>query len=226
MDGLNEKQLRFVELYQRSVAAGKPNATQAYIAAGYKARGKSAGNAASKLLEHDGIKALLKPVKAEAEIARVEQVTGIVINRERIRLEMARLAFVNPKAFFRPDGTKKAIHELDDDTAAALASFEVEEEVTPGDEGGTITRTTKYKTWDKNKALSNLADTEPGVWVNDRKDQPAGGTNVNVNVTTAVINPLPAPAAVVEFLRDLGIACNLPVLPDGGEQPVDRPEGV
>ncbi len=62
------------ERFAQGIARGLP-ATQAYIQAGYKARGKSAGNAASRLLENDGIqtrllelaKKLAKPAIADAD---------------------------------------------------------------------------------------------------------------------------------------------------------------
>ena len=42
--------------------------------------------------------------------------------------EVGRLAFVDPRKFYREDGTLKTPMELDDNTAAALASIEVFEE--------------------------------------------------------------------------------------------------
>lgn len=58
---LNPKQLKFVALYLAS-----SNATQSYIGAGYSARGRSAGNNASRLLEHPGVKAALEAATAQA----------------------------------------------------------------------------------------------------------------------------------------------------------------
>ena len=52
------------ERFAQAIAQGK-TATDAYIAAGYKARGKSAGNAASRLLENDGVKRRLEEIAAE-----------------------------------------------------------------------------------------------------------------------------------------------------------------
>lgn len=164
---LNHRQLKFVE---RFLATG--NATQAYLDARYSSSRRSAEANAARLMRDPRIQELLKP-------ARAELVRDIEISRERIRIEMARLAFVSPKAFFHPDGSVKQIHELDADTAAALASFEVEETV---DGNGTVTRTKKFRLWDKNRALSNLADTEPGVWAEDAKGR-GDATNMTVNIT-------------------------------------------
>lgn len=52
------------ERFAQAIAQGK-SATDAYIQAGYKARGKSAGNAASRLMENDGIKRRLEEIAAE-----------------------------------------------------------------------------------------------------------------------------------------------------------------
>ena len=187
---INAKQLRFVELYQQSLAAGKPNAAQAYSVAYGQPNLKTAKACAYKLLTNADLQQLLQPAQQAAEVARVATVHGIEITRDRIRLEMARLAFVNPKNLFRDDGTPKAVCELDDDTAAALAQFEVEQATT---DDGTTVRTTKYKLWDKNKALSTLADTEPGVWADDARNKDAqappavvGITNVNVTVVNRI----------------------------------------
>lgn len=213
---LNPKQLKFVE---RFLATG--NATQSYIDAGYKCNREAASAASARLLGDVRVQQLLKPAQQAAEVARVETVGRIEITRDRIRTELARLAFFQPKRLFRADGTAIPVHELDDDTAAAIASLEIEEEYDAGDVGSdrppTVTRTKRVKFWDKNRALVSLADTEPGAWAGKEGERPAdgagtGNTNVNVNVTvgTAVV-----PAAVVGFLRDLGLPCP-PVLPADG----------
>lgn len=219
----NPKQLRFVELYQRTVAAGQPNATRAYMEAYGQTDARAARAAAARLLAKGSVQQLLRPTRDAAEAARVEQVRGIEITRDRIRLEMARLAFVDPRRFFRPDGTPKPVADLDDDTAAALASVEVEERVVPGSE--VTVRTTKIRLWDKGRALASLADTEPGVWAGKDSsggNHPAPAGNVHVNV----VNVLPAPAAVAGFLRDLGLPCPGDILPDGAGEPVGGGTGV
>jgi len=223
MADLNPKQLRFVELYQLSVAGGQPNATQAYMEAYGQTDARAARAAAARLLARGSVQQLLRPAREAADTARAERVRGIEITRDRIRLEMARLAFVDPRRFFKPDGSPKSVVDLDEDTAAALAAVEVEERGVPGSE--VVVRTTKIKLWDKGRALASLADTEPGVWAGKDSSggaSPAPAGNVNVNV----VNVLPAPAAVAGFLRDLGLPCPGDVLPDGAGEPVDRRAGV
>lgn len=79
---LNPKQLKFVERY---LATG--NATQSYIDAGYTARGKSATNAASVLLENDGVKAVV-----DAHRAKATEKQGITAEwyAERVKTEAER----------------------------------------------------------------------------------------------------------------------------------------
>lgn len=159
---LNEKQLKFVELY---LATG--DATQSYIDAGYGSRGRSASNAANRLLSHVGVKRLLQQANNKAIETACEtkfQTTTQTLNRieltaELVLDEMRKLAFLDPRKVFRPDGTLKAIHELDDDTAACVSSLEIEEDIERAETGDavvTVVRTTKVKFWDKRKALTDL----------------------------------------------------------------------
>ena len=70
---------------------------------------------------------LLKDVKVQEYIqkrrANVEKKTEITM--ERIEREYEKIAFLDPRKFYNPDGTLKEIHELDADTAAALAGMDV-----------------------------------------------------------------------------------------------------
>lgn len=93
---LNAKQLRFVSLYQASVASGKPNAAQAYIDAGYKCSRASARAAAARLLADVSVQQLLLPAKQAAEIARVETVRGIEATREAVLERFWAVATADP----------------------------------------------------------------------------------------------------------------------------------
>jgi phage terminase small subunit len=122
------------------------NATQAYIRAGYSEKG--AGQSAERLLRNAEIKARIADLQ-ERIASRLE------ITAERVLRETARLAFSDPRKFFNADGSLKPITELDDDTAAALASFESVEKAVPGGEGATE-QIRKFKVWDKAAALGLL----------------------------------------------------------------------
>jgi len=165
MRPLTPKQLKFIERY---LATG--NATQAYVDAGYRARGKSAGNSASRLLENDGIKAAIVGHRAAAE-------KSCGLTAEWVLREMQKIASLDPRRMFHPDGTRKQIHELDDDTAACIAGLEIEEITKPGLTEPLTTRTVKVKCWDKRLAIQDLGKYFK-LWDGEGKV----GVHVNVNV--------------------------------------------
>jgi phage terminase small subunit len=122
-----------------------------------------AGNAArragysERTADQSGYRLLRKP-KISGRIAalQAEVTSRLEITVERVLLEAARLAFSDPRRLFDADGNLKPIAELDDDTAAALASFESVERPIPGGEGKTeVIR--KVKTWSKPEAVTLLA---------------------------------------------------------------------
>lgn len=91
------------------------NATQAAVRAGYAAR--SAHNQAARMMRNDEVL---------AEIARLQEGrsarTGVTA--DAVVQQLARVAFFDVRALFRPDGTPKAPHELGDDAAAAVAAVD------------------------------------------------------------------------------------------------------
>ena len=141
---LSKKQIRFCNEYLVDY-----NATQAAIRAGYsKKTGYSQGQ---RLLKNAEVKIFLQN-KGNKIVNKLEA------SQERTMKEISRIAFFDIRNLFKEDGTLKAIHELDDDTAAVLASSEVEELFLGGNEGKIhIGNLKKLKLWDKLKALEMLA---------------------------------------------------------------------
>lgn len=82
--------------------------------------GKRARAYAHKMLQDPRVKAEIKRRLAPT-LKRLE------ITKERVLEEIARVAFFDPRKFYREDGSLKAVTELDDDTAAALAGMDIEE---------------------------------------------------------------------------------------------------
>ena len=141
--GLTRKQQKFVAAYLASLD-GKASA----IAAGYSR--KSAEALASQLLKNP---------KVSAEIAKKhgKMLGKYEISAERVLAELAKLAFVDPRKFFRADGSAVPIHEIDDDTAAALAGLEITEEYEGrGEDRKQIGYTKKFKFADKGINLERL----------------------------------------------------------------------
>lgn len=95
------------------------NATKAAIAAGYSKH--TARTQGSKLLTKPDIKQLVDAGRARlAGIAEASQ--------ERVVKELARIAFVDIRKLLTPHGAMRRLDEIDDDTAAAIAGMEIEEE--------------------------------------------------------------------------------------------------
>jgi phage terminase small subunit len=134
---MKDKRRRFVEEYLVC-----RDATNAAVAAGYaRTTASSRGyqflrypEVAAAIAEHD-----------RALTAKLE------ITAERVLLETSRLAFSDHRKLYKADGSLKPLHELDDDTAAALASVESVTRVGRGAEGGSQLH--KVKLGDKQAAL-------------------------------------------------------------------------
>lgn len=139
-----DKRSAFVEAY----FANGENGTQAAITAGF------APNSASVTAAR-----LLKDARVQSEIARrrTEIVATLELSTERTIKEVSRLAFCDPRKLVDEYGNLKPLHELDDDTAAAIASVEV-------DKDGGI----KYKFWDKNSAIEKAAKVQ-GLYQKDNE---------------------------------------------------------
>lgn len=111
---LNDRQARFVAEYLKDM-----NATAAYKRAGYTAKGNAAEVNAARLLRN---------AQVQAEVAkRTQKLMGkLEISVERVLRERARLAFLDPRKLVDANGKPLGVHELDEDTAAAVAGFETE----------------------------------------------------------------------------------------------------
>jgi len=133
---LNRRQEEFVRAYLLDL-----NAVAAYRRAGYKATGHSAEVAAARLLKN------VEVAKA-IETAMAERAARTNIDADRIVRELGKIAFFDVRKALNDDGSMKPISELDDDMAAALASFDIVE--LGGEQGGVIR---KVRLADKLRAL-------------------------------------------------------------------------
>lgn len=122
------------------------NATRAAVAAGYAA--ETAGIYANSLLKRpaveNAIQEKLKQLEKAAEITR-----------EKVLVEFAKLAFVDPQKFYDENGNLKSIPELDKDTAAALTGFDVSTTYINGEEQISVLKKIKFA--DKKASLDSLA---------------------------------------------------------------------
>jgi phage terminase small subunit len=153
---LTPKQRRFIEEYLIDL-----NATQAAIRAGYSV--KNAGKIGPELLGKTRIKEAID--RALAERSRR---TGI--NQDRVLLELAKIAFLNPVDVINMDEATIRGDANREDTAA-ISSVKVKTIPTP--DGNIVER--EVKTYDKLKALEQIGK-HLGMW----KD------NININAEVAV----------------------------------------
>lgn len=139
-----DRKVAFVEAY----LSNGGNATDAALQAGY-----SAGGAAKQGYRMSKDPAILSML----DIRRADVCTKLEISTERILQERARLSFFDVRKLFDKDGKPIPIHELDDDSAAAIAGLEVVEQFEgTGDNKQFVGYLKKYKLSDKGASLTAL----------------------------------------------------------------------
>lgn len=112
-DHVKQRRTRFIKEYLID-----QNATRAAKAAGYSEH--TAHVQGARLLSNANIKA-----EIDKQNAKINEKLDLTI--ERVKEEIARLAYYDPKAFWNEDGTAKPIHEIDEDSRRAIAGFETAE---------------------------------------------------------------------------------------------------
>lgn len=118
---LSAKQQRFVEEYLLDA-----NATQAAKRAGYS----------EKTAHRIGAENMQKPAIVKAiEAANEKRSERTQVTADDVVRELARLGFSDVRRLFTPGGALRRIHDLDDDTAAAISSIEVVTKELPRREG-------------------------------------------------------------------------------------------
>ena len=144
---LTERQKRFADEYLIDL-----NATASYKRAGYAGSGNTAEVNAHKILRNAKVATFIATRQRE-----LQEKTGIT--QERVLAEFAKIGFLDARKFFDERGQLRALHELDDDTAAALAGMDiaVERSGTDADGAPTFADVKKIKIIDKLGALNSLA---------------------------------------------------------------------
>lgn len=121
------------------------NATQAAIRAGYSA--KTAKQQGDRLLTYVDVSRAI-----QTELADRSKRTGITA--ERALVEVARLAFNDPRKAFDDNGNLLPIKKWPDEVAAAISSIESEEFFSGrGEDKINVGHIKKIKFWDKGKQL-------------------------------------------------------------------------
>lgn len=202
--GLKGRKLEFARQYLRDRSA-----TAAYIRAGYKAS-PNAGAHASRLLADPGVQAFISQAEARATMEAIASVA-------RLEMELQRIALVDVRKLYLPDGSLKPPAEWDDDTAAAVGSIEVKEEFEGvGDARKQTGWTKKVKVIDKCRALVALLQRR-----DDAAKAPAAGSSAEapLHVSLTLTQRLAQLDAAFEDAADR--ACQAPIPPDGRRESVD-----
>lgn len=167
-----ERRALFIQAY----IANGGNATQAAITAGFAPN--SADVTGARLLKDARVSKVIDQSRGKT-IAAAEAITGVSV--ERTLRELGRIVHVDPRRFFKEDGSLKPITELDDDCAAALASVEVTEEFEGrGEDREMVGYLKKVKFWDKNAAIDK-AMKHLGMFERDNLQRPPVG-DVHITV--------------------------------------------
>jgi len=137
------------EVFCREYAIHK-NGTQAYLKAFPGCKPSTAGSNSHELLKKTDI------VRRIREVRR-ERMDKLEVTHEKILQELAKLAFLDPRAFFRDDGSLLPIGEMDPDAVAALEGLKVRTVERESDNGVTRTVTVaEIKHGGKRQALELL----------------------------------------------------------------------
>jgi phage terminase small subunit len=150
------------------------NATRAYKAAYKTKNDDTARSNAARLLTNANVKSYLEKKKA-ALAAKLE------ITQEMVLEGYRRLAFYDSRKFYKENGELKLITELDEETAFALAGFEIfEEKTTTLKRTKTISQTSKIKMSDRKAALDSICRVL-GYYAPEKTDNRNQNTNTNYN---------------------------------------------
>ena len=140
---LEPRQERFVQEYLIDL-----NGTQAYMRAEPGTTEKSARTLASRMLAKVNVQ---KRIAAE----RSKTAAKLELTRERVLAEYTKLAFFDMRQAYHDSGALKLPHELDEDTAAAIAGYETVE-MDGGGKDAPPLQVRKVKWADKRAALDSI----------------------------------------------------------------------
>lgn len=161
---LTQKQRLFVAEYLKD-----RNATQAAIRAGYSKI--AAGQVGYATLKRPQVRAAIDAANDEL-MEQAKRIAGLTL--ERLTLEVARGAFFDLRRLVHEDGTPKDLHELDEDTASAIAGIDIEELFAgKGEDRSHVGRIRKYKLVDR-RAYVDMGLKVIGGYKEDNKQQNAG----------------------------------------------------
>lgn len=136
---LNPRQRAFADAY---ACDPERNATRAYIAVGYAARGNAAEVCAARLLRNVQVAAYVKQREAEAREHAEERYQ---VTQDNVLAELAGITYSDPADLYDEEGKLLPIHQIPERARRAIASIEY------GKDG------VKIKFWSKTAGADMLA---------------------------------------------------------------------
>jgi phage terminase small subunit len=133
------------ERFAQELAKGASQVA-AYEAAGYKPNESHASRLVANGKIADRVSEILAAGAERAEITR-----------EMVVRELGRIGFSDIRRVFDSNGALRRLEDLDDESAAAIASVEVVTKRVPGGDKDEVEHVAKIKTWDKRAALVDIA---------------------------------------------------------------------
>jgi phage terminase small subunit len=165
------------KLFAEEFVGNGGNATRAAIAVGYAPH--SAGVTGSRLLRDTDVQAAVYETEERA-------LRKARLSTERVLQELERAIFADPRKLYDEKGRLKPIHSLDENTAAAIASLDVDDMVTrKGLLGRAIGRTTKVRFIDKLVAIDR-AMKHLGLFERDNRQMES-----NLTIQVGLVAALP-----------------------------------
>lgn len=142
----NPKQTRpeKIKLFCAAYIANGNNGQRAAADAGWAK--SSARAVASRLLKDPKVKEIIKAGN-DALIKKHDMTADSVLK------QLSAIVHFDMRKLYRDDGSLKDIKELDDETASALSSIEIDDDMSGYKDDRQLVRTTKVKIFDKNSAI-------------------------------------------------------------------------
>lgn len=137
----------WLRTFARAYLAHGRNATKAYLDLYPDAGRERARSKAAQLLKN-------KDVQAAIEEAIIAMSKKFDTSLERLMLEAARIAFLDPQALLDADGRVRDLTEMDEDARRAIAGMDVDSRTS---EDGEVATVKKIKISDKLRALEFIA---------------------------------------------------------------------
>lgn len=157
------------EIFASELAKG-----ESQIDAYRKAYPKSKGSDESVYSQASRKLSKRKDITNRVDEIRRKVADKLEISVERVLRERAKLAFYNPKNLLDSVGNPLPLHQLDDDTAAAIAGVDI---CTQGNDNMGIGEIRKIRMADKNASLTALEK-----HLNMYKDGDDGKSILNINI--------------------------------------------